>query len=605
MQVVIIADKKSGICDEGYKPIPSCMVRVNGIPIINRMMQQLSKRYFDKIVVVTGYEHTIVENHIENIKDKQSVEFVYNPNFANNSIVSSIYEAKDNILKDDTIILDGDLIFDVQILDSLNDATHHTCVVIDRYERWMDGMKIQIDEEGTIVNFLPKEIYAPNTRNIYYKALNIYKFSKQYSSQKLIPFIEAFVLSKVGNDKIEDILQILSLIGEDELKSLKTDGKKWYSVRDKQDLDIAESLFADEKDVIRKYYGRFGGYWRFPQMLNYCFLENPFFNELSIKNEIEDNIQALITSYPSGMEINTFLASKCWKVKEKYIVPGNGASELINVLLSILKGSFGIIRPTFEEYPNRLHNRQVVTYISHNDNYRYDTDELIDFFTKNPVDNIVLINPDNPTGNFITKRNLLSFVKWCDTHHTNLIVDESFIDYCEDISDGTLLTDELLESHRNLIIIKSISKSLGATGIRLGILCSANTVLIKAIKSKISIWNINSLAEYLMQIFNKYEGECQRMYKKVIKERKSFIDALSKFSYLRVIPTQANFVLCEVLPPYNARELVIFLLKQNNILIRDCTGKLGLNDGQYIRLTVRSIDDNRKLLKALSKIVVN
>lgn len=586
MQVIIIADKKSEICNEDYKLIPSCMIQVNGIPIINRMLQQLSNGNFGRIVVVTGYEHTIVENHILNIKNNQNVEFVYNQNYNNSSIVSSLYEAKEKLLQDDTIIIDGNLVVENQILCTVKDDAQQNCVVLDRYERWMDGIKIQINDDGSIVNFVPKVLYPQNARNTYFKALNIYKFSKLYLSKKLVPFIEAFLLSKIENDKIEDILQILSLIGDNELNSLQTDGKKWYSVRDKQDLDIAESLFADEKDVIRKYYGRYGGYWRFPQMLNYCYLENPFFNDLNIKNEIKDNIQTLITSYPSGMDINTLLASKCWKVKEQYIVPGNGASELINVLLNTLEGSFGIVRPTFEEYPNRLQNKQVISYIPQNDNYWYDTNNLIEFFSKNPVDNIVLINPDNPSGNFITKKNLLSFAKWCETHETNLIVDESFIDYCEGASEGTLLTDELLESNRNLIVIKSISKCIGATGIRLGILCSGNADLIKEIKSKISIWNINSLAEYLMQILNKYDDECQRMYKKVIEERKWLVDALRKLSYLRVIPTQANFVLCEVLPPVNARELVVLLLKKYNILIRDCTGKMGLNKSQYIRFPI-------------------
>lgn len=603
MQVIIIADKKSGIGDEQQKLLPSCMVPVNGIPIINRMLRQLSLLKFDRIVVVTGYDQKIVENYIEEIKERQRVEFVYNPHFGNNSIVSSLFEAKEKLLQDDTILIDGNLVLDEQIVGSLKESVQQNCVVLDRYERWMDGMKIQIDEEGTIVNFVPKVIHNKTTRGSYCKALNIFKFSKLYLSKKIVPFLEAFVLSKAVHGQFEDILQILSLIGDNELKALLTDGKKWYSIKDKQDLDIAEALFADEKDIIRKFYGRFGGYWRFPQMLNYCYLENPFFKDLTIKNEIEDNIQTLLTNYPSGMAINTLLASKCWKVKEEYIVPGNGASELINVLLNTLEGTFGVIRPTFEEYPNRLKNKNVVTYIPQNDDYRYDTESLIAFFDKNHADNIVLINPDNPTGNYITKEKLLGFAKWCEEHHANLIVDESFIDYSEDSMDGTLLVDGVLENHRNLIVIKSISKSLGVTGIRLGIMSSANTDLIKEVKSKLSIWNINSLAEYLMQILNKHEDECQRMYQKVIEERKSLVNALRRISYLRVIPTQANFVLCEVLPPYKARELVILLLKRYNILIRDCTGKLGLDKGNYIRLTVRPKDDNQRLVKALNQIV--
>ena len=588
--------------DEYQKFVPQCLVSVNGIPLIKRIIRQISDNSFNKVTIVVGYEGEKVQEYIEGIKDNLTVEYIKNFNFDNKSIIFSLYEAKNILQQDDTIIIESSLIIDNHILCSLKENNYNNLIVVDEYERWMDGMKVQIDEEGAVINFIPRDVYDRNVKRTYYKTLDIFRFSKEYSSNRIIPFVDAFVLSEGGTDQFEDILQILSLVGNNELKSFLLNENKWYSIKDKQDLDIAEALFADEKDVIKKYYGRYGGYWRFPKMLNYCFLENPFFNELKIKSEIEDNIQILITSYPSGMAINTLLASKCWNVKEMYIVPGNGASELINVLLGILKGSFGIIRPTFEEYPNRLQNSQVVTYIPQNDNYRYDTDDLIEFFTKNPADNIVLINPDNPTGNFITKRKMLNFAKWCEIRQTKLIVDESFIDYSEDASEGTLLTDELLESNKNLIVIKSISKSLGASGIRLGILCSANTDLIIEIKSKISIWNINSLAEYLMQILNKYEDECQRMYNKVVEERKLFVSALKKIAFLRVIPTQANFILCEVFPPFNARELVILLLKRYNILIRDCTGKLGLDKGEYIRLTIRNHNDNQRLLEAFNLI---
>lgn len=114
-----------------------------------------------------------------------------------------------------------------------------------------------------------------------------------------------------------------------------------------------EALFAEENDIIRKYYGRFGGFWRFPQMLDYCYLVNPYFRDSRIVDEMEANFRTLIGEYPSGMKVNTLLASKCWNIKEEYIIPGNGAAELIKILMEHLSGSLGIIRPTFEEYPNR------------------------------------------------------------------------------------------------------------------------------------------------------------------------------------------------------------------------------------------------------------
>jgi hypothetical protein len=63
------------------------------------------------------------------------------------------------------------------------------------------------------------------------------------------------------------------------------------------------------------------------------------------------------------MKVNSLIASKCWGVREEYIIPGNGAAELINVLMELLPGTLGITRPTFEEYPNRRDKASLVTFI--------------------------------------------------------------------------------------------------------------------------------------------------------------------------------------------------------------------------------------------------
>ena len=82
-------------------------------------------------------------------------------------------------------------------------------------------------------------------------------------------------------------------------------------------------------------------------MLDFCYLVNPFFGESRIVEEMKANFGTLVSEYPSGLKVNTLLASKCWGVKEDYIVPGNGAAELIKELMGILPGTLGIVRPTF------------------------------------------------------------------------------------------------------------------------------------------------------------------------------------------------------------------------------------------------------------------
>lgn len=160
------------------------------------------------------------------------------------------------------------------------------------------------------------------------------------------------------------------------------------------------------EELLKQYYSRYGGFWRFPEMLDYCYLVNPYFNRSSIIADMQEFFPVLVSEYPSGMGVNSLLASKCWNIKQEYVIPGNGAAELIKVLMENLEGTIGVIRPTFEEYPNRLPDERVFTFVSKKADFRYDEDDLIEYFSTVPVDTLLLINPDNPSGNFISMQGI-------------------------------------------------------------------------------------------------------------------------------------------------------------------------------------------------------
>lgn len=150
--------------------------------------------------------------------------------------------------------------------------------------------------------------------------------------------------------------------------------------------------------------------------------------------------------------------------------------------------------------------------------------------------------------------------------------------------------------------MKSISKSYGIPGLRLGILCSADKALIDEIKKRISIWNINSFAEFFMQIFNKYEKDYQQACDKFLVERKHFEDQLRQIKFLRVIPSQANYFLVEILPPYTPKGIALTMLRDYSILMKDCSNKGGFNGKAYMRIAVRDREDNEKLIAALQNL---
>lgn len=263
----------------------------------------------------------------------------------------------------------------------------------------------------------------------------------------------------------------------------------------------------------------------------------------------------------------------------------------------------GVLFPTFDEYPNRLDQQQIVTFVSQKDDFSYTVDDLIAFFGEKDISMLLLINPDNPSGHFIKKTDLLYLISWCSERNIQIIVDESFVDFTDDFENNSLLTNDILMKFRNLIVMKSISKSYGVPGLRLGIMASADSKLIDRVKKKVSIWNINSFAEYYMQIFGKYEADYKKACRLFVRERELFYYDLKTISYLHVIPSQANFFLCEVTSKYTSIELANELIKRN-ILISNCSTKRCMKETgkQLIRLAIRDRKDDTALIEVLKSL---
>lgn len=360
---------------------------------------------------------------------------------------------------------------------------------------------------------------------------------------------------------------------------------------------------SEDEQILKKFYNRYGGYWRFPDMLDYCYLVNPYFNRSAIIKEIQDFFPVLVSEYPSGMGVNSGLASECWNIKQEHIVVGNGAAELIKAIMESLDGKVGVVRPTFEEYPNRMQAERVETYVPQNDMFRYGADDLIDYFNQHSIDTLLLINPDNPSGNFVPIDGIHKVAQWCEYKGIQFILDESFVDFSIGYELNTFLHDEILEKYPHMSVIKSISKSYGVPGLRLGILCSADEALIAKIKKQVSIWNINSFAEFFMQIYPKYRNDYKHACDQFIQAREDFEIELKKIPFIKVMPSQANFFFLEVLPPYTPKELCAILLRKYNILASACLAKKGIEQNRYMRIAVRNHKDNTKFIGALKELI--
>lgn len=576
-----------------------CMVKVNGVPLIDRLLTQLSRFSLVKVIIVIGYEGKKLRDYIGQEYKGLAIEYIENSIYNTTNNIYSLSLAKQQLQEDDTLLIESDLIFEDSLFDMILNSPDPNVALVDKYKTWMDGTMVHLDEENNIVNFVPKKTFKYSDVGSYYKTVNVYKFSKEFSRSKYVPFLEAYSIAWGNNEYYEQVLRVITLLDNTDLKALPLTGEKWYEIDDVQDLDIAETLFADSSGKLSLYQKRFGGYWRFPGLLDFCYLVNPYFPSRKMREEMKANFDTLLTEYPSGMGVNSLLASKYFGVKKEYICVGNGAAELIKSLMSYLDGNLGVIYPTFEEYPNRRESRTIISYIPDNTDFSYTVEDIQLYFEHKDISSLLLVNPDNPSGNFISKTDLLELAFWAKRRNIHLIVDESFVDFAMDGLNSSLLYNELLESYPNLIVMKSISKSYGVPGLRLGVLATSDIELISWMKTNVAIWNINSFAEFYMQIFGKYESDYKMACEKFVAERSRFFKSLQRISFLRVIPSQANYFLCEVTNKYTSSELTRILLCENDILIKDCGTKKAFGGRNYIRIAVRGKEENNKLVEVL------
>jgi len=603
MQAIILAAGMGRRLGEYTKENTKCMVKVNGVRLIDRLLTQLSALDLKRVLIVTGYQGEKLRNHVgDRYAGKLTIEYADNPIYDKTNNIYSLSLVKEQLQEDDTLLIESDLIFSDRLFPMILNDPNPNVALVAKYESWMDGTMVRIDAENNIINFVPKKAFNYDDVDRYYKTVNIYKFSREFSRHIYVPFLNAYCAALGNNEYYEQVLRVITLLDNSNMKALPIGNEKWYEIDDVQDLDIAETIFSENEEMLHRFNYRYGGHWRFPKMLDYCYLVNPYFPTPQMKAELKANFDTLLTEYPSGMFVNSLIAGKYFGISQPYVVVGNGAAELIKSLMEHITGKIGVIYPTFEEYPNRLSKQQIVPFYPDNKDLAYNVLDLQQFFSDKDIQALLLINPDNPSGNFIPLNDILHLASWCRERNIMLIVDESFVDFSDGFEENSLLHNELLEQFDNLVVMKSISKSYGVPGLRLGILASSNIELIQWIKKDISIWNINSFAEFYMQIFNKYASDYIKACHRFIKERNRFQKLLESIPYLRVIPSQANFFCCEVIDKYTSKELTIHLLADDDIMIKDCNSKNYLQGKNYIRLSVRSEEDNNKLINALREL---
>ncbi|MBP3710652.1 MAG: aminotransferase class I/II-fold pyridoxal phosphate-dependent enzyme [Treponema sp.] len=608
MQAIILAAGMGKRLGRYTKDATKCMVSVNGKTLIEHTIETLAANNVSRLIVVTGYRSAVLTSFISkkftaSNLNGMKIEYIENTAYNRTNNIYSLYLARNEMIKDDTLLLESDVIFKRELIANLIKNKEKNLAVVSPFESWMDGTCTLLDKDGNITGMLDKAHFKWSDVKDYYKTVNIYKFSADFAKRYYVPFLEAYQKSFGKNEYYEQVLKVLSFLSGTALKAMIIHGDDWYEIDDPADLAIAENRFAKGKEKLTLLQKRYGGYWRFPQIKDFCWLVNPYFPPENMVHELTANFYTLLTQYPSGAAQHSLLAGKIFNVLPEHIAVGNGAAELIASCATMITGKVAIPYPTFNEYPERLARAEIVSVPVHAKNFSYTANDIIKTAHKENVRAVLLINPDNPSGNFLAKKDVLQLCRTLKEQNAQLIFDESFIDFAQKEKRYTLIDEAVLHDNPNLIVIKSISKSYGVPGLRLGVIASADAAYIKKIQKCNAIWNINSFAEYYLQIYDKYKKSYEVACDQIAAERARFIMQLRKLPHVTVFPSEANFVLCRLDGTISATKLATALLEKYNIFVKDLSGKQGFKNGNFIRLAIRDKADNNMLLDALQSIL--
>lgn len=578
-----------------------CMLNVAGKRLIDRAIESVILAGIKKFIIVIGYKGDNLRNYIiENYKNS-GIEFIFidNKDYAKTNNIYSFYMAKEYLFEDDTLLMESDLIFDERLISEMLKDSAPNLVAVEKYDSWMDGTVVTIDNDKNITQFISKVDMDIKLLGNYYKTVNVYKFSKEFSRTTYIPFLEAYMSAYGMNSYYETVLKVVAHLEKSSLKAFDMNGMPWYEIDDVQDLDIATVMFDSGEDRYNNIISKFGGYWRYKKMLDFCYLVNPYFPPKAMVEKMQNEFPVLLTQYPSGLNIQNMNAERMFGVDESKLLVGNGAAELINALGIIAKGKVAVNLPTFNEYVRCFRDCEIIEIDNSENDYKLDFDKIKKTITK--CDYMLIVSPDNPSGDMLTKKQVGELADTALNFGTKLVIDESFIDFADKDKRYTLFDNDFLDKHKNLYVIKSISKSYGVPALRLGVFATSDKTVLNQMKNYMQVWNINSFAEYFLQIFNLYSKSYLCACDKIADERNRFIKELSKLERIKVYPSQANYLLI-YLKDMNSHSFCVHMLDKYNVLIKNLSMKKYFYGKNYIRVAIRNERENNAVLKAFGEV---
>ncbi|NTG16462.1 aminotransferase class I/II-fold pyridoxal phosphate-dependent enzyme [Agrobacterium rhizogenes] len=581
--------------------IPKPLTPVKGESIIERLISNLRKVGIDKIVVVTGYLGEKIQQKLNGTFPELDISFIDNPKHLNTNNIYSLWLAREHF-DEDFLLLESDVVFRSSVLDGLVAGPPDTsaCLVAPK-AIFMDGACVELKGTPLLVT-APKQVPIHQQGPQHFKTVNFYRIAKSFASGWLKDRLQKKVDEDVLSEYYETLFGEAISSGVEDFFASIIPSYDWYEIDNLNDLDIAEYLLKPVEERQTHLERRHGGYWRYP-VVDHCLLYNFHYPPKKLLDHLAARLTYLVREYPSAQQPIAEHLSAYYGVPISDLVVGNGVSELIPLVLADIDKPLIIPSPSFNEYEAAIPSHLVRRFeLRADDGFQFDADKILGYAKQTGAGHIVLISPNNPTGNSIPTDTLTKILRGARQLDVQVILDESFVDFQGKGRLPSFLAN--LFDHPNLSILFSLSKSHGIGGIRIGLLASANRDILKKVRGRLPIWNINSFAEEYLRIFAAYRKEYEESCIKVHQETQALYRNLSEIPGVHAYETDANFVFCRISEPYGtARKLITTLLETDGVFLKDCSGKAMEGSGQYLRISSRNEKENQKLCAAIARVM--
>jgi len=342
------------------------------------------------------------------------------------------------------------------------------------------------------------------------------------------------------------------------------------------------------------------GYEKAREVIDFCFIANPYYPTAEMLEDLQQNLPSLIKSYPSSNPlVSQRHLAEVLHVNPRNLVIGNGATELIVLINTMLIDRIAVPVPTFGEYIEKLRDQRdaELYFLEPHEHYQLHLVEYLAWVRAQKIRSLVVINPGNPTGQLLTRDQMAEFLERASDCEL-IIVDESFIDFAGDAIPSLL---PIADRFSNLLIVRSMSKHCGVPGLRLGYCYSGNLDVLNRLRRFIPTWNLNTLAQYLLSLLPATNDAYHEARVRLIRDVRWLYESLRSIPWIDAYPTGANFVLFKIMDGMTATELQARLLSDHQMYVRDCSNKIGM-DNKHVRVASQGRVKDERLVDALRRL---